>query len=219
MNPEYQGRMRDTAMKGYYFITDPEMGIADCCRDAAVTIGAGTAIVQYRRKYGATTTLYEEACQLREVCRSVPFVVNDRLDLALAVDADGIHIGQSDLPLDVVKRLMKPDAIIGVSAGSVAEAVAAEAAGATYLGVGPIFATSTKADAGSPIGLATLREIREACTIPIAAIGGITLDNAAEVVAAGADMLCAIQAVLGATDVAAAASTFHTMCTNFEPKE
>lgn len=199
-------------MQGYYFITDPDKSIADCCRDVAIAVASGTAIVQYRRKYGSTATLYAEACQLHEQCGSVPFIVNDRLDIALAVDADGIHIGQEDLPLAVVKRLMKPDAIIGVSAGTVAEAVAAESAGATYIGVGPIYSTSTKSDAGQPIGIAGLQEIRSACTIPIAAIGGISLENAAEVVAAGADMLCAIQAVLGAPDVGAAVRSFHERC-------
>lgn len=196
-------------MQGYYLITDPDTAIEPCLRDTRIAIEAGTAVVQYRRKYGSTARLYEEARQLRDLCRSVPFIVNDRLDIALAVDADGIHIGQDDLPLAVVKQVLAPGKIIGVTVRTLEEALVATRDGASYLGVGPIFSTATKTDAGAPIGIEGLRDIRAACDLPIAAIGGITLDNAAEVVAAGADMLCAIQAVLGAPDVAAAVRSFN----------
>lgn len=199
-------------MKGYYLITDPNRSLAECVRDTKTAVAAGAAIVQYRRKFGSTATLLDEARALREACQGVPFIVNDRLDIALAVDADGLHVGQDDMPLDIVKKLMKPDALIGVSAGTVAEALHAVQGGASYLGVGPIFTTATKSDAGQPIGLDGLQAIRAVCDIPIAAIGGITLDNAADVVAAGADMLCAIQAVLGATDVSAAVRAFTDVC-------
>ena len=198
-------------MQGYYLITDPDTPIEPCLRDTAIAIKAGTTVVQYRRKYGSTLTLYDEARQLRELCGSVPFIVNDRLDIALAVDADGIHVGQEDLPLAVVRQVLGPDKIIGVTVRTLEEALIAARDGASYLGVGPIFSTATKTDAGAPIGIEGLREIRAACNIPIAAIGGITLENAADVVAGGADMVCAIQAVLGAPDIAAAVRAFNNV--------
>ena len=138
---------------------------------------------------------------MRDLCRRTRFLVNDRVDLALEVGADGVHLGQEDLSYYEARNLLGPDKIIGVTVHNVAEALAAQAAGADYLGVSPIFATATKADAGAPTGVALLAEIRRRVTLPLVAIGGITLANAPVVIAAGAEAVCAIAAVVTQADV------------------
>jgi thiamine-phosphate pyrophosphorylase len=196
-------------MKGFYFITDAELSLAGSTSDVAKALNAGVKIVQYRQKSGSTAALYADALQLKHLCRDAIFLVNDRIDIALAIDADGVHIGRDDLPLPVVRRLLKPEKVIGVSVRSLEEALKAEEDGADYLGVGPIFYTATKDDAGHPIGIALLRQIREACNLPLAAIGGITIENAREVITAGADMICAISATITAPDVEEAVKAFQ----------
>jgi len=168
--------------------------------------------VQYRRKTGETGALFAEAMRLRARCRGkTKFVVNDRLDIALAVDADGVHIGQDDMPFGTVRRLLGPDRLIGLTVHSVAEAIEGERMGADYLGVSPIFATATKKDAGEPGGLMLLRDIRAAVSLPLAAIGGIGLGNAASVIAAGADMVCAISAVVCGDNVGKRIAAFQRL--------
>ena len=123
------------------------------------------------------------------------------MDLALEVGADGVHLGQEDFSYYEARNLLGPEKIIGVTVHNVAEALAAQAAGADYLGVSPIFATATKADAGTPAGVALLAEIRRRVSLPLVAIGGITLANATAVIEAGADAVCAISAVVAHPDV------------------
>jgi len=184
--------------------------------DTANALKAGTIIVQYRQKSGSSAALYAEALELKALCRSALFLVNDRIDIALAVDADGVHIGRDDLPLPVVRRLLKPGKVIGVTVRNLDEAVRAVNEGADYLGVGPIFATATKGDAGRPVGIKLLQEIRKECKLPLAAIGGITLANAREVITAGADMICAMSAVVGAPDVEQAVRAFQNLFSTHE---
>jgi thiamine-phosphate pyrophosphorylase len=198
-------------LKGYYFITDPELSQAEVAQDVARALNAGTSIVQYRRKSGSTAALLSEALRLRALCRNALFIVNDRIDIALAVDADGVHIGQDDLPLEAARRLLKPGSVIGVTVRSLDEALRAASEGADYLGVGPIYSTTTKKDAGRPVGIELLRRVREACALPLAAIGGISLSNAPEVIDAGADMVCAISAVVRAQDVEEAVRRFQNL--------
>ncbi len=131
-------------------------------------------------------------------------VVNDRVDVALAGGADGVHLGQDDLPAAAARALLGPDPLLGVSAATAEEAAAAERDGADYLGVGAIYATSTKADAGAPVGLARIGAVRRASALPIVAIGGITLDNAAATIRAGAAGVAVITAVTLADDMVAA---------------
>src|SRR5664280_2108847 len=199
---------REGHMKGYYFITDTELSVAGAISDTAKALSAGATIVQYRQKSGSSAAQYAEALQLKNLCRNAMFLVNDRIDIALAVDADGVHIGRDDLPLPVVRRLLKSEKVIGVTVRNLEEAVHAAKEGADYLGVGPIFATATKGDAGRPIGIDLLRQIREACKLPLVAIGGITIANAREVIAVGADMICAISAVVTAPDIEEAVWAF-----------
>jgi thiamine-phosphate diphosphorylase len=136
-------------------------------------------------------------------------VVNDRADIAAAIGADGLHIGQSDLPLEAARRVLGSAAFIGVSAGTVAEAREAAAAGADYIGAGPVFPTASKPDAGDATGIAVLRAICAAVPIPVVAIGGITPLNAPQVLQAGAVGVAVISAILSQPNINAAAAAFR----------
>jgi len=129
----------------------------------------------------------------------VPFIVNDRVNVALAIGADGVHVGQSDMPAVEVRRLIGPDKILGVSVSTAAQAIKAQEDGADYLGVGPVFPTQTKTDADPPIGLSVLAEIRKAVSLPIIAIGGINQSNARKVMQF-ANGIAVIGAVMSAKD-------------------
>lgn len=192
-----------------YVITDERLGRGRShLQIAEAAIRGGADVVQLREKTASSRRLYDIALQLRRLTREaeVPFVVNDRLDVALAVDADGVHIGREDLPASVARRILGPGRILGVSAETVEEAVAAEKDGADYLGVGPVFeARGTKADAGEPLGLDLIARIRRECRLPIVAIGGIHVENARSVRDAGANAAAVISAVASADDVAEAA--------------
>lgn len=174
---------------------------------AEAAIAGGATVIQLRDKVASTRELVEEGRALRRLTRErgVLLLVNDRVDVALAVEADGAHVGQDDMPAALARALLGPDRILGVSAGALTEAQGAAAAGADYLGVGPIYATRAKADAGEPTGPALLREMRARFDVPLVAIGGITADNAGEVVRAGAAGVAVITAVVAAEDITAAA--------------
>jgi len=198
-------------MKGFYFITDAGLSRAGNLSDVAQAVAAGVKVVQYRDKCVPTRTLVEEARRLREICRDALFLVNDRVDVALAAAADGVHLGQEDLPYAAARRLLGKKKVIGLTVRSLAEALEAQELGADYLGVSPIFTTSTKADAGPPAGLGLLKEIRQRVSLPLVAIGGITLTNAPEVIRAGADLVAAISAVVTHTDVAGEIGKFQAL--------
>lgn len=182
---------------------------------AAAALDGGATVIQLRAKTASTRTLIEEGLALRRLTRErgALLIVNDRIDVALAVEADGGHVGQDDMPANLARRLLGPERILGVSAATLEEATAAEAAGANYLGVGPIFATATKADAGPAIGIALLTEIAGCLSLPLVAIGGINAGNAAQAIQAGAAGIAVISAVVGAEDIAAAARDLHSIVT------
>lgn len=188
-------------IKGFYFITGALLSRAGNYSDVKHALQAGVSVIQYRNKTGGTKELYEEARAIKKICAKAVFLVNDRLDIALAVDADGVHIGEEDIPYQVARRLLGKKKIIGLTAHTLEQARRAQELGADYLGVSPIFATKTKNDAGSPTGVALIRKIKREIKIPLIAIGGINLKNAREVIAAGADGLCAISAVVTKADV------------------
>ncbi|HPJ38389.1 MAG TPA: thiamine phosphate synthase, partial [Spirochaetota bacterium] len=181
-------------MKGYYFVSDTVLSAAGMLNDVRSAVNAGAKLIQYREKNVDTAVMYKKACEIKAICRdgNSKVIINDRVDIALAVDADGVHIGQSDMPYEIARRLLGNNKIIGVTVHNVTEAIEAERLGADYLGVSPIFSTHTKTDAGNPCGLDTLKKIRQECAIPIAAIGGIDSENVDEVIEAGADMVCMI---------------------------
>lgn len=183
-------------MRGFYFITDALLSRAGNLTDVKSALIAGTRIVQYRNKFASTMAMFEEAFLLRRLCKGVTFIVNDRVDIALSIDADGIHLGQDDMPYKIARKLLGPNKIIGLTVHSLNQAIRAEKIGADYLGVSPIFKTGTKQDAGVPCGVELIRKIKGRCRIPVIAVGGINLSNAKEVVASGADGLTAISAVV-----------------------
>jgi thiamine-phosphate pyrophosphorylase len=198
-------------LRGYYFVTDAGLSRAGNARDVASAAAAGVTVIQYRAKEGATRALCDEARALRALAGSALFLVNDRVDVAQAVEADGVHVGQDDMPCAMARSILGEDKIIGVTVHDVEEARRAEQDGADYVGVAPVFRTATKADAGAPGGLELVRAVRAAVGLPIVAIGGIDLANAPGVIAAGADAVCAISAVVKGADVAAEIRRFQAL--------
>jgi thiamine-phosphate pyrophosphorylase len=173
-------------------------------------VAAGVRWVQYREKALTRRARYDEALRLRELTRraGAVLIVNDELDLAVAVDADGLHLGQDDLPLAVARRHVGTGRFIGISTHTLEEARAAAGEGADYLAVGPIFATATKTTR-PPVGCEAIRRARAATSLPLVAIGGITPDNVAEVLRAGADSAAVISALCGAEDLPGAVDMFR----------
>jgi thiamine-phosphate pyrophosphorylase len=181
-----------------YVITDATFRGRTHEEVAEAALRGGATVLQFREKHATTRHLYETARRLRELCRSlaVPFIVNDRVDIALAVDADGVHVGPDDLPVAVVRQLLGPHRIVGASAGNVEEALRAQEEGATYLGVGAVYATGTKPDAGAPIGPGGLGEIVRAVRIPVVGIGGITRETVPDMVQAARALRRAVDEAL-----------------------
>ena len=168
---------------------------------ASQVISGGAKTIQLRDKLHSKKELLPIAQRLRELCaeHNVLFIVNDYLDIALVAEADGLHLGHDDLPIEAARKLLPMDKILGCSTTTVDQAIAAESDGADYIAVGSIYPTPSK-ETAEVVGLDRLRQIRQAVTSPLVAIGGITSDNAAEVIAAGADAVAVISAVLQAED-------------------
>jgi thiamine-phosphate pyrophosphorylase len=198
-------------LKGYYFITDAALSRAGNTSDVKNALAAGAKVVQYRNKSADTKQMYEEALELRSICKKAIFLINDRVDIVKAIDADGVHLGSEDLPYRVARKLLGKNKIIGLTVHSMEEAWQAERLGADYIGVSPVFATATKLDAGRPAGLSLIKEIKKYIKIPLIAIGGINLSNARQVIAAGADGLCAISAVVTKPDVKKEIEKFQSL--------
>ncbi|GGM41375.1 thiamine phosphate synthase [Haloarcula argentinensis] len=198
-----------------YLVTQASLS-ADRTTDEIVAeaIDGGVGVVQLREKDRTARERYELGLELRELTREagVTFVVNDRVDIAQALDADGVHLGDDDLPVPVARELLGDDALIGRSVSTVEDAQEAAAAGADYLGVGAVFATGSKDDIDDDeyaVGTDRVAAIAEAVDIPFVGIGGITAENAAEVVEAGADGVAVITAITRADDPAAAAEALQ----------
>ena len=170
------------------------------------SLEGGATFIQLREKNLDDETFFEEAKELQELCReyNVPFIVNDNVDIALKMNADGIHLGQSDMEAGNVRALLGPDKIIGVSAATVDEAVLAEKRGADYLGVGAVFPTGSKDDARD-VDYKTLKAICNAVSIPVVAIGGITKDNIKELAGSGIEGIAVISAIYAQDDIKKAA--------------
>ena len=173
----------------------------------AKAIAGGAGIIQLRDKESTSKKLVQDGFSLRELTKekNVIFIVNDRVDVALAVNADGVHLGQDDFPINLARKIIGEDKIIGVSVGNVEEAIQAVKDSADYVSIGSIFPTQTKPDAGDAVGTQIITEIKKHVNVPLVAIGGITADNIAQIAAAGADCAAVISAVVGADDVESAA--------------
>lgn len=186
-----------------YLVTDDGClqgrALIDCVREA---LEGGVTLVQYRAKTASSAKMYAEALQLKALCDSfnVPLIINDRLDIAMAVGAAGVHLGQDDLPCAAARKLLGEDYIIGVSAHNPAEAKAALQSGADYLGCGAVFGTATKADV-KKLGTEGLAAICKEKGLPVVGIGGVTADNYREVRAAGADGAAIVSGILAQPDI------------------
>jgi len=180
----------------FYFITDSGLSKKGILNDVQEAINAGCKIVQYREKNKNKNQMHE-ALQLRKICdkNSAVFLINDDVKLALATGADGVHLGLEDMEYSAARKMFDSK-IIGLTVHNVKEAIEAERIGADYVGLSPIFKTSTKKDAGNPCGTAMIKKVRQKTKLPIVAIGGITKQNVADVIRAGADSAAAISAVL-----------------------
>ena len=165
-------------------------------------IQGGVTIVQLREKDCTTREFLTIAQDIKDLCSplGIPLIINDRVDIALAVNADGLHIGQSDLPYEIARKLMGPDAIIGLSVESIQDAIDAEELDVDYLGLSPIYSTPTKTDIYHELGLEGIRKIRQISRHPLIAIGGINKENAAEIIAAGSDGIAVVSAICSAED-------------------
>ncbi len=173
----------------------------------------GATLVQLREKEATTRAFVDEARALKAALAplGVPLAINDRLDVALAIDADGLHVGQDDMPVAEARRLMGPGKFIGLSITAVEQVLRPDAQAADYLGVGPIYAQRTKEDAAAPLGIEGLRRARSLTRKPIVAIGGLTPDNSAFALAAGANGLAVVSAIVAAADPEAAARRFMAL--------
>ncbi len=185
-------------IKGFYFITDSKLTKKTPVEDVESALKAGVKVVQYREDKPKK----EEALRIKELCQkySATFLINNDVKFALEVGADGVHLGQNDMPYEEARKLLG-DKIIGVTAHNVEEAVEAEKKGADYLGLSPIFATTTKLDAGKPAGIQLIEDVKKVVKIPVAAIGGINESNIDEVIKAKPDAICAISATVARDDV------------------
>jgi thiamine-phosphate pyrophosphorylase len=194
---------RGKRIAGLYVIIDRQaLGARDEIETCRQAIRGGANIIQLRDKLGNNSRMINSARQLKEACApsGVPFIMNDCMDIALASGADGLHIGQEDIPVSVARRLLQIDKLIGCSTNTAQEARKAEADGADYIAVGSIYPTQSKKSV-TVVGLERLREIREAVSLPIVAIGGINADNARAVIDAGADAIAVISAILASDDI------------------
>jgi thiamine-phosphate pyrophosphorylase len=197
-----------------YVITDKAISNGLSHTEAAKrAIAGGADVIQLRDKNCGCRELISVGRALRALTKrtSTLFIVNDRLDVALACGADGVHLGQDDMRASVARQIAPPGFIIGVSVGTVDEGVRAEQEGADYVAVSPVFSTASKGDAGPGHGLDTLGKIKNKVRIPVIAIGGIGQENAQEVILAGADGVAVISAVVGSPDITRAARELKTI--------
>ncbi len=184
-----------------YLVTDRSLSLGRKTVDiVAEAVAGGVTCVQLREKHCSTREFVNEARILHTFLHQlkIPLIINDRIDVALAVGAEGVHLGQSDMKLDDARQILGTDTVIGISVESTADAIEAAANGADYLGVSPIFSTSTKTDTAPPLGLEGLLSIRAAVKLPLVAIGGINQENCASILSSGADGLAVVSAIVSA---------------------
>ena len=196
-----------------YAVTDRSwLGDKKLADQVKECLEGGVTFLQLREKKLDEEAFYEEALEIKKLCKEkgVPFIINDNVDVALRCDADGVHVGQSDMETQDVRAKLGADKIIGVSARTVEQAVKAEKMGADYLGVGAVFSTSTKLDARE-VSWETLKEICETVSIPVVAIGGITADNLSQLAGTGVDGVAVVSAIFAQKDIKAATENLRKL--------
>ena len=182
------------------------------CETVDQAIAGGVTLVQLREKMATSRDFFELALRVKAITdrHNVPLIINDRLDIALAVNAAGLHVGQEDLPVAVARRLLGPDKILGATAATVADALEAQAAGADYLGSGAVYPTSTK-PGKAVLPLKTLSQIKQAVHIPVVAIGGISADNIGALRQSKVDGVAVVSAIMDNSDPASAARALRIL--------
>ena len=191
-----------------YLVTDKSDDVEKFLNTIEEAIKGGVTVVQIREKTAETLDFYNLALKVKEITTkyNVPLIINDRVDVALAIDAEGVHVGQSDMPCDVTRKLIGEDKILGVSAATIDEAIKAEKDGADYIGTGAVFPTATKDDAPS-ITKQDLKDVVDSINIPVVAIGGITLENASQLKDTGIAGLSVVSAIMSAENPKKASQT------------
>jgi thiamine-phosphate pyrophosphorylase len=197
-----------------YLVTDNGIAKRSLEKIVQEAVAGGVTCVQLREKFIDTREFIETAITIKKILAEsdVPLIINDRVDIALAVKADGVHLGQSDMPLNMARNICGPEMIIGISAESVDDAVEAERNGADYVAVSPVFSTPTKTNTVIPLGLEGIKKIKEAVKIPVIGIGGINASNAELVMQNGADGVAVVSAIMGAPDAKQAAGELRKIC-------
>lgn len=186
-----------------YLVTDRDLSCGRSTEEVVeAAVAGGVSCVQLREKHCSTREFITQARALKPFLKlkKIPLIINDRLDVALAVEADGLHLGQQDMTISDARKISGKSLIIGISAESVDDAIRAEKEGADYIGISPVFATPTKTDTAPPLGLEGVKTIRKMIAIPIVGIGGINRQNALSVITAGADGIAIVSAIVGAED-------------------
>lgn len=198
--------------KKLYLVTDHRIEFQELLKKVEESLKAGVSMVQYRSKSTSTKKMIEEAKLLKELCdkHKAVFLINDRVDVAQAVDADGVHLGQDDMEVSVARRILGPNKIIGITAHNKEEAVNAEKNGADNLGVGALFSTATKSDA-TAMSLETLREIRQSVSIPLYGIGGITTENLTTEILKNIDGIAVVSAILNCDNIKVTCEEFKKL--------
>lgn len=192
-----------------YLVTDRALSLGRSNLEVIeAAVSGGVTLVQLREKEASTQEFYQEGLNIKDYLEAarIPLIINDRIDIALALDADGVHLGQEDMPVDVARKILGPCKIIGASAFTTQEAVAAESMGADYLGLSPIFVTTTKPELVAEIGLEGISSLKQAVKIPIVGIGSMHQSNAYEAVRAGLDGVAVVSAICSQEDPKAAAA-------------
>ncbi|WP_349728907.1 thiamine phosphate synthase [Peribacillus frigoritolerans] len=199
-----------------YLVTEESIALEKLTEIIAESVSGGVSIVQLREKNNSSLSFYKKASALKQLLNelSIPLIINDRVDIALAVGADGIHIGQDDLPLTVVKQMVPEDMIVGVSVSTLEEAHEAERNGADYIGVGSVFPTKTKQDA-TLMAIGDLEEICRSVSIPAVAIGGITADNISALSDSGLSGTAVVSAIMNAESPKSASESLLKIIKDF----
>ena len=202
--------IQDKAKVDYslYLVTNRDLSLGRSNVEVIkAALEGGVTIVQLREKEATTREFYEEGQRIRDYLKSrnIPLIINDRIDIALALDAEGVHLGQDDMPVDIARNILGQNKIIGASAFSIVEATAAESMGADYLGLSPVFLTGTKPELTAQIGIEGILPIRQRVNIPLVGIGSVNQSNAYETVKAGLDGVAVVSAICSQQDPDAAA--------------
>lgn len=192
--------------KGLYVIIDLKVARGDVGKITEDVIKGGANFIQLRAKEVSTKEFLRAGTEIEKICRKsgIPFIINDRVDVALALNSDGVHLGQDDMPVSIARKLIGRKKLIGLSVHSLEEAKSSYSEKPDYIGIGPVFSTTTKANAGHPVGTALIKAIKSETNIPLVAIGGINAGNVSEVIEAGADTIAVCSAILCADNIISA---------------